>query len=47
MTRATDAELAQWLEETERQIASMREFAHQIRNVQHKRIAEAWEARGR
>ena len=45
MARATDAELAAWLEETERQIATMKEFAHQIRNAQHKRLAQAWERR--
>ena len=45
MERASDAELAKWLEETEIQIATMREFAHQIRNAQHKRMAQAYEAR--
>lgn len=45
MERATDAEIAAWLEEAERQIKTMQEFAHQLRNVQAKRLALAWEAR--
>ena len=45
MTRATDEELASWLEETERQIAVMKQFAHQLRNVQQVRLAEAMERR--
>ncbi len=45
MARATDAELAAWVEETERQMKVMREFAHQLRNVRHKRALMALDER--
>lgn len=44
MERATNLELALQLEEIERQMKVLREYAHQIRNEQQKRMDTAWKA---
>lgn len=45
--RATDAELAAWLEEAERQIQSMHAFVECIKLTQAERLRVQWEARSR